>query len=155
MSTPHQQYSVLAPLIQLNWKASDLQLTSSALRPTPTTTPPPEPSTRLSTGAKAAIGVVIPVVVLAAVALLIAILRRRKKRSVPPHEQQYQEKPELDASNTLKHASKSTGVSELVASDGRHMLGSEPQYELPAPNIVHELEGLERGSIDNSDGNQV
>ncbi|KAI9658925.1 MAG: hypothetical protein M1821_001885 [Bathelium mastoideum] len=143
-------FSVFAPMIQMNWKAED--------RPTvPTTTstllsPTLKPS--LSTGSKAAIGVVVPLSILM-VAMMFAFLvfRRQKQRRNRPAEFH---KPELDANE--KHNAHLVAPAELPATerhiemspDERHELStseqlneisSEPQHELPASNTIHESDG--------------
>ena len=102
----------------------------------------------MSTGVKAAIGVVVPVAVLAAIGLLFGLVLRRRRRRRPGSADlpQYRDKPELDASNTAK-------PKELSSANRVHELGSEYLHELAAPNAIHELQNSERGSVDNGNGN--
>ena len=160
--------TALAPLIQLNWKSSDLRALSSAAvessgsatpRQTVVETTPLATSASssggLSTGGKAAIGVVVALVVLASIAILTLLLRRRKgsldKRGLL--QPQYQDKPELDASSVPKLAfMKSTVPAELSVSDQPQELEPEVRHELAVPDVTHELATSERGSFGQSDG---
>ena len=84
--------TLFAPLFQMNWQASDLPATSMPTSPSATTDSTPAPpsvpaparsASGLSTGAKVAIGVVIPVAVLAILGVLgFWLLRRRRRNNV-------------------------------------------------------------------------
>ncbi|KAI9692397.1 MAG: hypothetical protein M1822_006628 [Bathelium mastoideum] len=131
-------FSVFAPMIQMNWKAED--------RPTVPTT--------LSTGSKAAIGVVVPLsILMVATMFAFLVFRRQKQRRNRPAEFH---KPELDANE--KHNAHLVALTELPATerriemspDERHELsiseqlneiGSEARHELPVPNTIHESDG--------------
>jgi uncharacterized protein HemX len=75
--------SILAPMVEIRWQSSDRPASTSA---TPTVSPSTSPpaSTHgpsgLSTGAKAAIGVVVPVVVIGIAAVLYGVLVVKRKR---------------------------------------------------------------------------
>ena len=66
----------VAPLVQLNHRATDLPSSSTSSTANPTTTPP---SSGLSTGAKAAIGVFVPVVVIALAELVMFLSSTRNQ----------------------------------------------------------------------------
>ena len=156
--------TAFAPLIQLNWKAADRLATAIAKTATSTsaspgstitieatsTTYPLSTTEGLSTGGKAAIGVVIPVVVLAIIAVLAMLLYLRKQNRSRTDSSQRQDKPELDGSKEARRIfaelSELDQVHEL-APEGRHELDSEVRHELPVLDIVHELEASELAII--------
>ncbi|KAF2231678.1 hypothetical protein EV356DRAFT_535352 [Viridothelium virens] len=144
--------TVLAPMIQLNWKASDrppptttsdatstsaTSGSTSLVQITHTSTPTP-PNRGLPTGTKIAIGVVTPIVVFVLVVILAMIFIRKKRRLSKNTSSHYYDKPELDASTAPKMAFKSTGLTELSASSQLRELGPEERYELE-PEVYHEL----------------
>ena len=133
--------SVFAPIIQLYHSPEALPSKSN-----------------LTTRERVVIGVTIPIVVFALVAFTVTFFLRRRKRSNPlingpPNH----DKPELEARN-LPEAPADAQVSELVATDQYHELGSAHHhelgsvhyYELPAPNVAVELEGCKHRSMDDS-----
>ena len=137
--------TAFGPIVQLKWRAGDRPSTPTETRlSTPamstvlqTSTPSPHIS-GLSTGSKAAIGVVVPLAVLAlAAAIVFTVLRRRRQRKAAPAE--YPGKPELDATQNQK--SDGTNLLELATSERLHEAGSNVQHELPVPYAVHELNG--------------
>ncbi|KAI9690109.1 MAG: hypothetical protein M1820_010014 [Bogoriella megaspora] len=151
--------TVLAPLIQLNWKSPDRRILTTApprtsssattavstiTEGTPLTTPTPAKRS-LSSGAKAAIGTTVPLVILISAAILVILLRRRRNANRRSY---YQGKPELDASNSTKAFFVSPAVpAELSALDQPHELEPEERqelepeerHELAAPVYLHEL----------------
>ena len=92
-----ETYFLYAPMVQINWKSSDLVASTSSKTPSKTSntavqvsqtsspSPTPAPSSGLSTGAKVAIGVVIPLVVIAALIAAFFFFRRRR-RTTPQDE---------------------------------------------------------------------
>ncbi|KAI9654767.1 MAG: hypothetical protein M1821_005761 [Bathelium mastoideum] len=138
--------SLFAPLIQLNWQASDLPITTPSKSSALTTT---IPSTRadastsgssFSTHAKIAISVVVPVI-LVVVALLITgllIRRRRQKRHGRASGEAYS-KPELEAKQAKGDIHGLRLPAELSSTEGLQELGPEERHELNVPRVHHEL----------------
>ena len=138
-------FSLLAPMFQLNWKASDRPPppTSAPQSLDNSTSSPASSSGSLPIGAKAAIGVVVPVVVLIVAAILIAWLLKRRKQKVRRIPQpEYQDKPELDATNLSQPTFEQSQPIEMSASNKPVEIGEDVVHELPAPNTVQELENL-------------
>ena len=141
------EVSLYAPLIQLNWKASD----SPPERAAPTTSSVTSPTASQSnnspsTNAKIAIGVVVPLVVLVAGALsIMAFLRRTQRRSRNIATAEYG-KPELDASNTVSATSKNDQQHEMSAWETPRELSPEVRHELAVPEVVHEMDASDRES---------
>ena len=173
--------TALAPIVQLNWKASDRKeatATSSSggassegtfVGATGSTTPAstisvdstpvavPLPARGgLSTDGKVAIGVLVPVVILALVAVLTVVFRRRKQRLGRKNSTEtphYQDKPELDASSASKtDFVGSVGPAELSEPFRPQELEPQVRHELAAPDFTHELDSSARKSLDHSDG---
>ena len=130
--------SLFAPLIQLNWKASDQRLLASPTPNVPTQSPIPSHH-GLSTGGKIAIGVVIPVVALSVAGFLMRYLYRRKRhnRGTPAaiNRSAYHDTPELDAMPGHFELSGATKAQEL--SSERF---AETYTELPADTREHDVE---------------
>ena len=131
-------------MVQLNWKASDRAATSTGS---------PQSHHGLTTGAKIAIGVVVPLVLFGiaiVVAILVFLRRKRKFKNVPlpPHH----DKPELDASIPVTNARMGNllGVerSEMEATDELTETSRGLPHELPVPTVFHELADPSQGTVD-------
>jgi hypothetical protein len=154
--TTIQSYFAFAPLIQINWQASDIVRTSSTLSQNssvpaaPGSTPLPKPNsapTGLSVGAKAGIGVGATLVVLALSFVILSVCHRRRKarrRKEPsPHE--------LEDNPTMKRTELDAFKKPSELGGGlAHELGTETEEqkaELEAgtppsnsnANVYHEL----------------
>ena len=133
--------SLLAPLIQINWRSSDRLAAVTPAKPAPTPTPQPTSSPAgLSKGTKVAIGVVVPFVLLAAAAFISHCLyqRRRKRTAVGAGDVRgmYTDGAELDATTPF------TGY-ELGARDKPQELATPREDGGPQPGTVYELGGEE------------
>ncbi|KAL9075598.1 MAG: hypothetical protein Q9157_003954 [Trypethelium eluteriae] len=125
--------SLYAPLIQINFKDSDRTLAASPAKTSPTTGPTQSPLPSpggLSTGAKIAIGVVIPVVALIAAAFLLRYFYRRRQRAgrelVPVEPPTYHDRAELAETPAQYELSAADKPQELQS------LGEQERlYELP------------------------
>ena len=126
--------------------------TSNAKSIPPTTTPAPS-SSGLSTGAKAAIGVVVPLVIIAIAAAAFLIWRRKRKakQATDPHYDQVQGLHDDDG-----YARKELGggeVSQLHGEEARNEADGRPRYQLsdgaaatPELNASNDVEPQELSS---------
>ncbi|KAI9681687.1 MAG: hypothetical protein M1822_007039 [Bathelium mastoideum] len=138
--------SLFAPLIQLNWQASDLPITTPSKSSTLTTT---TPSTRadastsgssFSTPAKITISIVVPVILLVVAFLITGLLirRRRQKRHARASEEGYS-KPEPEETQAKGGIHDPRLPAELSSAEGLQELGPEERHELNVPRVHHEL----------------
>lgn len=162
LTSSFQYISVFASMIPIYWKASDRPPPTAASTTGPQSTiqhatSTPQPSGSLSTGAKAAVGVVVPVLILLAAALLASLLFRRRKRRLGKKEPSTEyDKPELDSTSIMVSTAdfdQSTGLDEadkveMGAAERVRELGIGLPHELAAPTVVHELEGSGHESVE-------
>lgn len=126
--------------LRMVYESSDLSTSTTAATATDTTSSDPGSSGGLSTGAKAAIGVVIPVVVIALAIGLFFLYRRRKQR--------YGAVGAAEGAAELPTEDKTGGhtvaaSSELHGSSGMSYPGAMEPQEMPAQTFVPELPGSE------------
>ncbi|KAI9695277.1 MAG: hypothetical protein M1820_008739 [Bogoriella megaspora] len=149
---------IYAPMVQMNWKASDLATTSAvvttlSMEPTfPPSFPPGKFSSNPSKDVSPSSIVGIIIGGLAVIALSVAfylVWRRRRHRKPPVINQNYHEKPELEANNFkvvrnkryIPELSKINTVHEAEVPGGGLVreLAADTIEELPAPIFIHEL----------------
>lgn len=134
-------YEIYAPMIEIRWQSSDLSLnsTSTSSTPAPTAVRTPAVSGSLSTGAKAAIGAVIPVVVLIAIGLSIYFWRRRQSRTGSQAEATVPAQHAHDLSTSDRRPSELRGIALHEMEDQRR--AHEMDSKLVANYERHELQG--------------
>lgn len=131
-------YEIYAPMIEIRWQSSDLPANSTSSSQASTSSA--AASAELSTGTKAAIGVVIPVVILASFALGILLWRRRQSRTsskldsaAPAHDRSTNDERSLELQgNALLEMEEQRKAHEMgsktVASCERHELHGNESY---------------------------
>ncbi|KAI9694240.1 MAG: hypothetical protein M1820_009098 [Bogoriella megaspora] len=133
--------TVLAPMIQLNYKASDLTLaTSTATNSSTSNTREPKqesPATEIM-----ALGIAVPIAAIAIAALLATFFfyrrRHRRFRALRQNGQAY-EKPELEALSATVEVCEDLQPKKLPACKMHVELGNAERYELASPDYVHEM----------------
>ena len=119
----YTEYTVLASMIDIRWQSNDRPVTGSAAPEDPkkqTANSHPQNSSSLSTGTKAAIGVVVPITVLMILFGMAFFFRRRMKRSRESAQQSY---------NAARASSQPTPCTENEDKPGNEMsMAQLPQF---------------------------
>ncbi|KAI9707923.1 MAG: hypothetical protein M1820_004342 [Bogoriella megaspora] len=136
--------SVFAPLIQLNWKASDVSQSTSSAVTIPVASGPAASGqgkkSGLSGNVKIVVELVAPVVVLAIGAYIVALyLLKTRRRNRTKVLVQAHKSPRSDALGTTAQTLSGTRLEELPVDESYAELEPEERHELLVPYVVHEL----------------
>ena len=130
-------FSAYAPMIQMNWRAEDLPITSTAAKtasPTSANLATPLES-GFSAGSKAAIGIAIPFLIFAIAGTIALIMfRRRKQRrssQLDNHGTEPATKKQRDSRNMERRDLFASEILNEVSTEGLNESGGAERHELP------------------------